>query len=110
VDRRIGVLLIAVPIGARNALGKVPGDREGRVAEESWLTTGSVRLTGLPELGVALDRETLERAQCTGATLGSNRLLDEIPRPGLSDSRTIPLPASNAAAIGKAYFIGSSFI
>src|SRR6202022_938677 len=58
--------------------GEIPGDRKRRIAQEARLAAGSERLSGLPELGIALDGETLQSAQRIGAAFGRNGLLDQI--------------------------------
>ena len=111
------IFLVAVPVDADRVGGKLARHGIGRVAEEARLAAGLVRLSRLPELGVALDRDGLERLERLGAALRGHRLLHQILcrlrgcRPcqhraehqrnaGRNDSQHDLLPACDANAVG----------
>src|SRR3954470_11621602 len=50
---------VAIPLGARHAVGEVPGDRERRIAQHARLAIGGFGLAGLPVHGFGLDRKRL---------------------------------------------------
>src|SRR5262249_60578155 len=73
-----GIFHVSIPVDAGRPSRAVNGLRVGRVAEESRLARGRVRLPGLPMLGLALDDGGLSRAERGGAALGGDGLSDEI--------------------------------
>ena len=103
---RVGIFLIAVPVGARPALGEIPGHRECRVSQEARLAAGSEGLPRLPEFRVALDGEALHSAQRIGAAFRGHGLLDETIAASLSQGRLLRNHRQHNAAIHNAYFMG----
>ena len=72
------IFLVAVPFDADRVVGEIAGRRIGGVAEEARLAARLERLAGLPELGLALDRNGLQLLERVGAALRGDRLLHEI--------------------------------
>jgi len=84
---------------------QIPGDRERRVSQESWLSVGSKGLPRFPELGIALDGEALQSAQRIGATLRGDGLLDQIAAISLSEHRPLQAHPSSNATTERTYFM-----
>src|SRR3979490_186640 len=105
---RVRVFLIAVPSGARLALRKIPGDRERRVSQESWLSVGSKGVPRFPELSIALDGEALQSAQRLAATLRGDGLLDQIAAISLSEHRPLQAHRQQQRHNRKNVFHGAS--